>query len=329
MGIGSFFTGSGGGGELDEDQRKKQGRLAHARTNIFQDQMKATGAEADNRLAALENRRAPQVQRQQDQGFFSTYGGATVAPVGGVGAFNPQQSSFRGQQQQLTGTIMGRALGVGGPSVAEQQLQRGQDSNAAAVRSMVASSNSPHAGASVAQGLRAINEGNLQTNQQAAELRANEQIAAQGLAGGIMGQARQQDLGFSGLGLESRGQDIAQRAQDVGLATDQARLAQEAGMLGQQQQFAGQQAMFDRQAASDLSNAQFEQQNQQQIDNMTQYYMNLGMSADQASLQARQDLFSMYAGSYQAGGGQQGILAPIVGGAASGLASGIAQAVAE
>ena len=136
----------------------------------------------------------------------------------------------RGMQSELGAAIQDRALGRGGPSVAQQQLQRGQAQNQLAARSMAASAR----GGNVALGNRMAAQGQqqamAQTGEQTAMLRAQEQIAAQQLGSQHAASQRQQDLLARGYSIEE-----ARAAADADLKAQEinARIAEGTAQRGQ------------------------------------------------------------------------------------------------
>jgi hypothetical protein len=98
------------------------------------------------------------------------------------------------QQRALADMLMAAARGEG-PSVAQAQLQRGQEEAAALAAASTASTRGLNRGLAA----RIIGQQQASTAQQmagqAAELRAREQQAAQQLAAGALGTQRSQDIG--------------------------------------------------------------------------------------------------------------------------------------
>lgn len=102
----------------------------------------------------------------------------------------------RGQQQQLAGQLLQRARGEG-PSVAQMQLYEGGDR-------LVAQQQAARAGLRGRGGALALREGirqqaaqNQDLSRQAAQLRAQEQTAAQSLASQFLTQFQQQNIGIA------------------------------------------------------------------------------------------------------------------------------------
>lgn len=109
-------------------------------------------------------------------------------------------SPQRAQQAALATQLMAQARGEGGPSQAELMLQRRSDD---AMRQALALSRSQAGispGLAARQAQQAGQQAQLGLSQQAAEMRAREQMEAQNLAAAILSQARQQDLGYLGAG---------------------------------------------------------------------------------------------------------------------------------
>ena len=106
------------------------------------------------------------------------------------------QAQARQQQQMLVDMLLNQARGFGS-SVAEQQLFMGQDRGMAQNLAMGASSRGGIGGANLRDALMANADMGAQTNQQAALLRAQEQMAAMGMLGQTTGQMREGDINFA------------------------------------------------------------------------------------------------------------------------------------
>lgn len=141
----------------------------------------------------------------------------------------------REQQQRLGGAIMDRAMGRGGPSVAELQMQRGVGLAQQAAARQAASARG------IGRGLAAYGAQNAQANlaaqgvQDAAALRAQETIAAQGLAGKLFTDQRMQDLTSRGMSIQQAQaiMDAENRAREANMnATNRARETNAANTLG-------------------------------------------------------------------------------------------------
>lgn len=119
------------------------------------------------------------------------------------GAYDPGAAAqLYGQQQQNIAGLQAQANGTA-PSVAELQLRRQGAANAANAYGTAAALGARTPGSALAQALSASNASQATTNQQAAEMRAQEQATGQSaLAGALSGmQGQQQNL---------RGQDLNQ-----------------------------------------------------------------------------------------------------------------------
>lgn len=124
-----------------------------------------------------------------------------------LGAFTERGLDARNRQAELADLLQARATGQAGPSVAEQQLQMGQDQatqNAAALAAQ--SRGNPLLAQRQAQ--VQAGQAQAQTNAEAARLRAQEQLQAQQQLGQVAGQLRAQDFGQAQLGSQ---RDLAGR----------------------------------------------------------------------------------------------------------------------
>jgi len=150
-----------------------------------------------------------------------------------------QQGDTRAQQQAMLASLQSRAAGTA-PSAAEMQLQQGLEAQQRQALSAAAGAR----GANPALALKMAQEqqtaAGLGVNQQAAQLRAQEQAQAESQLAGALSGIRGQDIA-------AREQDIALRGQDID---------------------------------SDMRQQQLNQQ-------MTEYYESLGLSREEAALQAR------------------------------------------
>lgn len=155
----------------------------------------------------------------------------------------------RNYQNFLAQQLQAQTLGQG-PSLAQGQFQNNLDQSIAAQHALAASATGGNIG--LAQRQAAMNTGNLnvQAANQAAQLRMQEQLQAQGL----LGQTA-----------------TNQRGQDIGLATSQA------GLTQNNQQF---------NAGAQQQNSQFNANQEAQLNSLRQQYMAMGLSAEQANLQA-------------------------------------------
>lgn len=153
--------------------------------------------------------------------------GRRRAPQAGATTIDQNGSNeWRGDQRSLSQAVLDRAMGRGGPSVAQNMLSQATDQNArqaAAVAGSQRGGSSPLAGRTLAQNTMGIQQ---TAAGQGATMQAQEQEAAQGLAGQLIGQGRQQDIGLA--------TDQASLTQQQRLANVQAQLAQ-TGMNDEQQ----------------------------------------------------------------------------------------------
>lgn len=184
----------------------------------------------------------------EDNNVLTRLGGINTYRAGFPGynneqGFNDRQMSVqaRGQQQELGNAITDRALGRGGPSVAELQLQRGMNQAQQRLAQQAASARGmSRSGANMAA-LRGASDLYGQTNEQAGIMRAQEQIAAQQLATQNVRDMRQQDLLSRGYSIEEakaildaqmRAQEINARITTANAANAQGPMTMAVGALG-------------------------------------------------------------------------------------------------
>lgn len=110
--------------------------------------------------------------------------------------------SYGNPQQEVANAVTDRALGRGGPSVAELQMKRGLGIAQGNAASRAAAGRGIGRGAAQRMGMRAGSDLASQANEQTGMLRAQEQIAAQQLAGQQWRDLRQQELLALGYDLE-------------------------------------------------------------------------------------------------------------------------------
>lgn len=198
----------------------------------------------------------------------------------------------RGGQLSLVQQLQNQANGVG-PSLAQNQLQAGNEANIKAAMALGASQNGLNAGQNIRQIQDATANSNLQTAQQAANLRLQEQQGAQQQLGSVLS-------GVSG--------------QDLNVANNNSNLAQQANI---------QNSLGALQAQS-TTGAQALQQ-QQQNDALVQAYMNQGMTLEMAKMQAATAQNQLNSNNYNAGQTRIGnFLGAFGSGAASALTAGAA-----
>jgi len=186
---------------------------------------------------------------------------------------------MRAGQQSLISQLQAQAAGQG-PSLAQNQLQRGTDRNLQQLLAAQAASRGGLSGAAAQRQLARNQAGAGQVAAgQSADLALNEQLAARQQLAGVLGAARQQDIGL--------------RGQDIGLQSTQAGLTQQERMANQAagNQFARDQAARDQQTA--LANQAAELQNQAQVDALRAKYLEMGMSQEEADRRARMEVAKM------------------------------------
>jgi hypothetical protein len=105
-----------------------------------------------------------------------------------------QGQQARGQQGEVAQQFADLARGQG-PSLAQQLLRASQD-QAAQQALGLARSSTASPGLALRQALQAQTQLNLRGNQQAAQLRAQEQLSALQNLAQVLGQMRQQDIGI-------------------------------------------------------------------------------------------------------------------------------------
>ena len=162
--------------------------------------------------------------------------GAQIHGFAGAQIDLAQQAAWADRQGGMADELQRRMMGQG-PSVAQLQLQQGQQAALQQARAMAASNPSANPAQAMRMQQQAAENINTQTNQQAAMLRANEMQQAAGLLAGTVAGAR---------------------GQDIGLATSQAGLRQGAGLQTQalEAQGAMQRAGFQQQ--TNLANQEAE-----------------------------------------------------------------------
>lgn len=150
------------------------------------------------------------------------------------------QDQFRAQQLQLANQLSNQAQGIG-PSVAQNQLRRGQSANLAATMAQLASARGGANPGLARQAIQTSANIQNQTNQAAATARLQEQMLAAGLLGQVAGSARGQDIGVAGQNaqLQQGFQDLQQKYAGMGLNAQQAN-QQAALEFARLQQTAGQ-----------------------------------------------------------------------------------------
>lgn len=222
-----------------------------------------------SRISAIGARPAPTVTAAQANAAQSQ-----AAFANGVNINAAPQDQVRQQQMGLASNLARAAAGQG-PSVAQTQLQEATDKN---IASNFALANSEQGG-NPATALRTALMANAGANQQAAlqsaQVKAQEQQAAQQQLAGVLDSTR---------------------GTDVGLATNQAGLTQQTNLTnaGNQQQTNLANATNTQQTnlanaenkqAASSANANLSAQTSQEQDAAVAQLMQMGMSLDQAKMQ--------------------------------------------
>ena len=150
--------------------------------------------------------------------FAAAYRGVTPLATGSSAAMRPedydfframqesqaQQNAARSGQQTNADAILARALGQGGPSLAEMQLRDATDRLLKQQAGAIGSLRGQNPALQQRQMLNQAANSQQQMAGQAAMLRAQEQQTAQGLAAQAFGQMRGQDQGMFGVGAQGR-----------------------------------------------------------------------------------------------------------------------------
>lgn len=188
---------------------------------------------------------------------------ATMGPTaqaGQVGINMSPQDQFRAQQMALGNQLALQAAGQG-PSAAQAQLQAGSEQNLANALAQAATYRGGNAAAGFRQAAMQRAQITQGTANQAAQLRAQEQLSAQQQLGGVLAQGR---------------------ATDADLATQQAGLTQQTNLANAGFQQQGVLQNNANQQQTNLANLGAGVQQQQNIDAQIQALMQTGMTLDQA-----------------------------------------------
>src|SRR5262245_51741648 len=134
-----------------------------------------------------------------DEGYTANFPG-----YHGEMSYEDKQNALndRRRQKELGHAIQDRALGRGGPSVAELQMQRGMNVAQQRLRQQAVSGRGMNRAGAQRAAIRGSSDMYMQANEQAGLMRAQEQIAAQQLASQHYRDMRQQDLLSRGYGIE-------------------------------------------------------------------------------------------------------------------------------
>ena len=220
----------------------------------------------------------------------------TASQVGNVNNVNaPQASGFRQDQADLINLLKGQAAGTSGPSAAEALLKAQGDQNLNRQLALAASASGralPAAQRQIMQGQALANQ---QAAQQAAILRAQEQLQAQGLLGTTVNQGIGNDLNLSQLGLQA---DTQNQNTALAQAIENARLGQQGGMFNVSNQLTADTTNQANALQAAIQNAQLGQQA-----NMfnSQGLLNAAQMTDQAKLSRDQLLAQLASGNAQLG----------------------------
>ncbi|MCP4948851.1 MAG: hypothetical protein GY923_15245 [Aestuariibacter sp.] len=170
-----------------------------------------------------------------------------------------KQDELRQRQLFLADALRDQMAGEG-PSVAQMQMQKGLDRSIAGARSVAMSD--PRINPAMANRMAMAAQENLalQGNQQAAMLRAQEQMAAQQQMGALLAGARGQDIGLAGqqAGFEQQTALANQEAANRAAMLDSELYMQ--GMLGNQETSMG---MMGLQNERDIARWQKKEANKQ------------------------------------------------------------------
>jgi hypothetical protein len=148
-----------------------------------------------------------------------------IAALQSIGLGDPSQ--FRAGQEDFIAMLQAQAAGRGGPSPAELQLKAAQDAQLRQAMALAASQSGRASPAVQRQLMQQQAMSGQQLAQQQAILRAQEQLAAQGLLGTSLEQARGGDIERTGLQADI---DIASQAQTAENQRRQAELQQRADL---------------------------------------------------------------------------------------------------
>lgn len=123
----------------------------------------------------------------------------------------------RNQQNNFAGDLRRRAMGLGGPSAAELQMQRGMNVAQQRLRNQAVSGRGMNRAGAQRAAMRGASDMYMQGNEQAGIMRAQEQLAAQQLYSQHLRDMRQQDLLSRGYGVQEANAilDAEMRAQGL------------------------------------------------------------------------------------------------------------------
>ncbi len=213
------------------------------------------GQTQDNTTAGNKAMLAAQIAEMNGRPIARMDNTASMQAATAAGPDLSGSNDWRSQQAALAGQLANAAAG-NGPSAAQSQLQAATDQNMHAALAL-ARSGTGNQSAAMKQALMQQGTIGQQAANQSATLRAQEQQAAQAQLGGVLGGARGQDLGATGLQqnatLANAGFQQAANTTNAGFMQDTAK-----------------------------TNLAAHIQQQQQKDEMIQRYITQGMTLDQA-----------------------------------------------
>jgi hypothetical protein len=158
-------------------------------------------------------------QNRDAAGNILTQAGQRVGPTADAAQLaTGQADSTAAQQGQLGQMLMAQAQGHG-PSMAQAQLGQGIGASLAAQNAALASGRGGNAGTNARDAAQAAADTQQQAAMGSANLKVQEQQAAQGQLGSLLGTQRQQDIG--------QAQTQAQMQQQTNLANQAAALQQQ------------------------------------------------------------------------------------------------------
>lgn len=283
-----------------EEATKKIGEAGAAGQKALQERMGKIEAPTLERVAG------PQAGKV-DTGFLEALRGQLPSGAQALQRMGAQDVSAQRMAAEATGLTRAAAMGEA-PSAA--QLQQRQAFEQAIAAQMAAQAGAAYDPARLYQSQVAGQQLMAQQSQQAGILAAQEQERA---------RAQYVQAAQTGAGLGMQQQELALRAQQ-GDVQAQLQLANiQAGLAGQQAQLQTQTGIAGAQlqAQQIAQQAELQQQAQAQLNQLTQMYVQLGLSSAQAEQAAAKDLFSAEQARQTA---QSGARAQIFGGVLSGLA---------
>lgn len=199
---------------------------------------------------AFQNKATPVDQQRIAQAMATandfTTPAATAQQVTGAALNTDRADEARYQQMQLAQALQQRATGLGGPSVAEQQLRQSTDQNNQAALALAMSNPSVNPAMAARNAQIAAAQNAQGAAGQAATLRAGETISAQGQQAGVLSGVAGQDITVAGqnaamqqqatLANQAAALDAAKANQAAELTSEQQKLATQQWGVGSQNQ---------------------------------------------------------------------------------------------